>query len=122
MKAPLIKWAGGKRQLLEELNVRLPLRWNTYFEPFVGGGALLVTLGEIAGDTTASDADELLALDTALEELAQLNPRQAWMVEARFFGGLDAPETAALLGVSVATLLRDWRAARAWLSRKLRRV
>jgi DNA-directed RNA polymerase specialized sigma24 family protein len=44
------------------------------------------------------------------------------MVEARFFGGLDASETAALLDVSLATLLRDWRAARAWLSRKLRRA
>jgi DNA adenine methylase len=44
VKAPLIKWAGGKRQLLEELNMRLPPRWNTYFEPFIGGGALLVNL------------------------------------------------------------------------------
>jgi len=86
-----------------------------------GSGVLTVTLGDIAGDAT-SDADELLALDAALEELAQLNPRQALMVEARFFGGLDASETAALLDVSLATLLRDWRAARAWLSRKLRRV
>jgi len=86
-----------------------------------GGGVLVVTLGDIAGDT-ASDADDLLALDGALEELAQLNPRQALMVEARFFGGLDASETAALLDVSLATLLRDWRAARAWLSRKLRRA
>ena len=86
-----------------------------------GSCVLMVTLGDIAGDTK-SDADELLALDAALEELAQLNPRQALMVEARFFGGLDASETAALLDVSLATLLRDWRAARAWLSRKLRRV
>ena len=44
MKAPLVKWAGGKRQLLEQLNDRLPKKWNTYFEPFVGGGALLVNL------------------------------------------------------------------------------
>jgi len=86
-----------------------------------GGSVLVVTLGDIAGDT-ASDADDLIALDGALEELAQLNPRQALMVEARFFGGLDASETAALLDVSLATLLRDWRAARAWLSRKLRRA
>jgi RNA polymerase sigma factor (TIGR02999 family) len=84
-----------------------------------GAGVLLVTLGDIAG-YTASGADELLALNAALEELAQLNPRQALMVEARFFGGLDASETAALLDVSLATLLRDWRAARAWLSRRLR--
>ena len=44
MKTPLLKWAGGKRQLLAELSARLPCRWNTYFEPFVGGGALLVSL------------------------------------------------------------------------------
>ncbi|MFA4876488.1 MAG: DNA adenine methylase [Methanoregula sp.] len=44
MKVPLIKWAGGKRQLLDELNARLPPRWNTYYEPFIGGGALLVSL------------------------------------------------------------------------------
>lgn len=44
MKVPLVKWAGGKRQLLERLNERLPKKWGTYFEPFVGGGALLVNL------------------------------------------------------------------------------
>jgi len=86
-----------------------------------GAGALLVPLDDAAGDV-ASDAKELLALDTALGELAQLNPRQALMVEARFFGGLDVAETATLLNVSEATLLRDWRAARAWLSRELRRA
>lgn len=86
-----------------------------------GAGALVVTLGDIEGNTR-SDTEQLVALDDALEELAQLNPRQALMVEARFFGGLDASETAALLDVSPATLLRDWRAARAWLSRKLRRA
>ena len=43
--SPFIKWAGGKRQLLVELDRRLPTGWNTYFEPFVGGGALLVHLG-----------------------------------------------------------------------------
>ena len=44
MRVPLVKWAGGKRQLLEKLNERLPKKWGTYFEPFVGGGALLVYL------------------------------------------------------------------------------
>ncbi|HUH78749.1 MAG TPA: DNA adenine methylase [Methanoregula sp.] len=44
MKVPLVKWAGGKRQLLKRLNGRLPQSWGTYFEPFVGGGALLVDL------------------------------------------------------------------------------
>jgi RNA polymerase sigma factor (TIGR02999 family) len=62
---------------------------------------------------------ELLALDAALEELARIEPRQAMMVESRFFGGLDIAETAALLGVSEATILRDWRAAKAWLAQAL---
>ncbi len=65
---------------------------------------------------------ELLALDAALQELARIEPRQAMMVESRFFGGLDVSETAALLGVSEATILRDWRAAKAWLAQELRRA
>src|SRR5580698_4018804 len=83
-----------------------------------GSGALVVSLHDADG-SLASDAEELLALNTALEELGRLNPRQALMVEARFFGGFDIAETAALLEVSEATLLRDWRTARAWLSHEL---
>ena len=64
--------------------------------------------------------DDLLELDAALEELARLSPRQAQLVESRFFGGLDVAEAAQLLGVSEATALRDWRAAKAWLARELR--
>jgi RNA polymerase sigma factor (TIGR02999 family) len=62
----------------------------------------------------------VLALDAALTDLARLNPRQAAMVESRFFGGLDVAETAELLQVSEATILRDWRAAKAWLVHELR--
>ena len=62
----------------------------------------------------------LLALDAALVELARMNPRQALMVEMRFFGGLDVPEIAAALAVSEATVTRDWRAAKAWLAHTLR--
>ena len=69
---------------------------------------------------SSSGADDLLALDAALEQLAQVSPRQATMVESRFFGGLDVGETAELLGVSEATILRDWRAAKAWLAREMR--
>ncbi len=65
---------------------------------------------------------ELLALNTALDELARMNPRQAVMVESRFFGGLDIPETAELLKVSEATIQRDWRAAKAWLAHELRQA
>jgi RNA polymerase sigma factor (TIGR02999 family) len=64
--------------------------------------------------------EDLLALDSALEELARIEPRQATIVETRFFGGLEVAETAALLGVSEATVQRDWRAARAWLSQRVR--
>jgi RNA polymerase sigma factor (TIGR02999 family) len=84
-----------------------------------GGGGGLVTFDEALHATT-NDADELLALDEALDALARLHPRQAMMVESRFFGGLDVAETAELLQVSEATVLRDWRAARAWLARELR--
>ena len=86
-----------------------------------GFGAFVIALDDVAGDL-ANDANDLLALDAALEELARVSPRQALMVEARFFGGFDAAETAAMLDVSEATLLRDWRAARAWLSQELKRA
>jgi RNA polymerase sigma factor (TIGR02999 family) len=85
-----------------------------------GGGLTPVTFDE-ALDQPATGADDLLALDAALEELARIQPRQALMVESRFFGGLDISETAELLGVSEATILRDWRAAKAWLAHELRR-
>jgi RNA polymerase sigma factor (TIGR02999 family) len=84
-----------------------------------GGGLFQVTFDDGAEQTAAS-AGDLVALDDALKELAQINSRQAAMVEARFFGGLDVPETAELLGISEATVLRDWRAAKAWLSLELR--
>jgi RNA polymerase sigma factor (TIGR02999 family) len=84
-----------------------------------GGDAVLVTL-DGARDQAVECSGELLALDAALEDLASLEPRQALMVECRFFGGLDLTETADVLGVSEATVVRDWRAARAWLNRELR--
>ena len=83
-----------------------------------GGGVAVVTFDDaMSGVTTA---DDILGLDAALDALAQLEPRQALMVESRFFGGLDVAETARLLEVSEATVLRDWRAAQAWLARELR--
>lgn len=85
-----------------------------------GGGEVTVTFDESL-DTPASCGQDLLALDAALEELARLHPRQAMMVESRFFGGLDITETAALLEVSEETIFRDWRAAKAWLAHELRR-
>ncbi len=63
---------------------------------------------------------ELCALDIALTSLAELDPRRAQVVEMRFFGGLTVEETAEALGVSPPTVMRDWRLARAWLTRELR--
>jgi RNA polymerase sigma factor (TIGR02999 family) len=84
-------------------------------------GVTVVTFDESIQETMSCGQD-LLALDTALEELGRISPRQALMVESRFFGGLDITETAALLKVSEATILRDWRAAKAWLAHELRRA
>lgn len=60
-------------------------------------------------------SDELLALDEVLQEFAKDHPRQAELVELRFFGGLNLVEVAKVLGVSLSTADRDWRYARAWL-------
>lgn len=83
-----------------------------------GGGAPVATFveGEI-GRTTR--ADELIALDEALERLAERSARQAKVVELWFFAGLTQEEVAEALGVSVPTVRRDWQFARAWLSREL---
>jgi RNA polymerase sigma factor (TIGR02999 family) len=85
------------------------------------GETVFVTFDE-ALEQTASSGDDLLALEEALEELERLEPRQALLVESRFFGGLDVAETAVLLDVSEVTVHRDWRAAKAWLSHRLRRA
>jgi RNA polymerase sigma factor (TIGR02999 family) len=84
-----------------------------------GGGALLVTLDEVV--PAGGAAADVLALDAALREFERASPRQAAVIEHRFFGGLEMAEIAALLGVSEATVLRDWRAAKAWLAVALRR-
>jgi RNA polymerase sigma-70 factor, ECF subfamily len=81
-----------------------------------GGGADVTVSFEDSFHKAPSTGDDLLRLDRALDELSKMNPRQAVLVESRFFGGLDIPETATLLNVSEATVLRDWRAAKAWLA------
>ena len=83
------------------------------------GEAIFVTFDDdICG--VAACEDDLLALNSALDELARFEPRQAAIVESRFFGGLEINEISTLLGVSEATILRDWRAAKAWLGQKLK--
>lgn len=83
-----------------------------------GGGQALVPLHEELAWSNGT-AEEVVYLERALSELARRRPRQAQVVECRFFGGFDLAETAELLGVSPATVVRDWRLARAWLAREL---
>ena len=64
------------------------------------------------------DAD-IVALDDALTVLARFDPRKSQVVELRFFGGMSVEETARVLGVSVETVHRDWKLAKAWLIREL---
>jgi RNA polymerase sigma factor (TIGR02999 family) len=85
-----------------------------------GGGAEITVTFDPSVQEKPSGGEEVLALNRALDALAEMNPRQATMVESRFFGGLGIPETAELLSVSEATILRDWRAAKAWLAHELR--
>jgi RNA polymerase sigma factor (TIGR02999 family) len=86
-----------------------------------GGGAAVITLDD-GVPAPPGWSEDVVALDAALEELARVHPRQALMVEYRFFGGLDLAETAEALQVSESTIDRDWRAARAWLARELRQA
>ena len=86
-----------------------------------GGGARPLTLGDV-DDAAAPAADagaDVLALHEALERLAALDPEQARLVELRYFAGLSIEETAEALGVSPATVKREWAIARAWLRREL---
>ena len=83
-----------------------------------GGPAVRVALEEDVAAVQPREVD-LIVLDGALDELAALDPRQSKVVELRFFGGLDMAEIARLLGVSRATVDRDWRFARTWLYRRV---
>jgi RNA polymerase sigma factor (TIGR02999 family) len=89
-----------------------------------GGGAERAVASEIDVDhlpAHGSDrAAELCALDDALDALARMDPRRAQVIELRFFGGLSVDETASVLDVSPQTVMRDWKLARAWLTRELR--
>ncbi len=85
-----------------------------------GGDALQVSLSEAANVALERSAD-LVALDDALQTLEKLEPRQARVIELRFFAGLSNEETAEALKVSVGTVRRDWSLAEAWLFRELNR-
>ena len=83
-----------------------------------GAGARKVDLDAelLVGRDTLED---VIAIDEALERLAQIDPRQSRLVELRFFAGLDVEEAAEVMGISAATMKREWRSAKAWLQREL---
>jgi RNA polymerase sigma factor (TIGR02999 family) len=84
-----------------------------------GGGGTQVTLSEADHAVAASDDVDVLALDDALARLATMDPRKARLVELRYFAGLTIPEAAETLGISLATVGREWAVARMWLRREL---
>jgi RNA polymerase sigma-70 factor (ECF subfamily) len=79
---------------------------------------LMVTLEEDMATVEPRTAD-VLSMDESLTLLAEFAPRQAQLVELRFFGGLSSAEIAEVLGISLTTLKRDWNLAKAWLYRQL---
>lgn len=83
-----------------------------------GGGRVRITLNERLAVSPARDED-LLAVDDALKKLAEVDPRQATIVELRFFGGLSVEEVAEVLGASKRTVEAEWTMVRAWLRREL---
>jgi RNA polymerase sigma factor (TIGR02999 family) len=88
-----------------------------------GAGGVQVSLGDadraVAIDRRSDDALDVLALDEALARLAVLDPQKARLVELRYFAGFSIPEAAAALGISPATVGREWVVARMWLRREL---
>lgn len=85
-----------------------------------GGSAMLLPIRESLVFSPAQSRP-LIALDDALNALARFDPRKCRVIEMRFFGGLSVEETALALGVSPETVARDWKLARAWLARELKR-
>jgi len=85
-----------------------------------GGGRTNISLDEIQR-AVDQEAEEIVSLHEALEVLQTVDPRKSKVVEMRYFGGLSIEETAEALGVSIGTVNRDWRLARSWLIREMRR-
>src|SRR4051812_46433243 len=84
-----------------------------------GGGATLVSLDDVVPPAAPASPVDVLALDEALDALASFDARQCRVVELRFFAGLNMPETADALGISTATVEREWAMAKAWLHQRL---
>ena len=84
-------------------------------------GGYRLALEEIADLPIAGD-EELVALDDALNELTRIDDRQGKIVQMKFFGGLSAPDISQVLGISLATVEREWATARIWLRREMSRA
>jgi RNA polymerase sigma factor (TIGR02999 family) len=102
MRQILVQYARGRRAIKRDGGYRLALE-------------------EIADLPIAGD-EELVALDDALNELTQIDDRQGKIVQMKFFGGLSAPDIAQVLGISLATVEREWATARIWLRREMSRA
>ena len=87
-----------------------------------GGNEVVLSLDETIRLPEQDDNPELLALDEALSSLAELDPRQARIVELRYFTGLSVPEVAEVLDISPTTVKREWRTARMWLMKEIERL
>jgi len=108
---------GVSATLMRRILVRSAREQNTLVR---GEGALRVSLSE-ANEVAAQQpvSADVVALDSALDALEKLNPRQARTIELRFFGGLSLEDTAEVMGTSISTVRRDFRMARAWLYQQL---
>ena len=84
-----------------------------------GGGAARLNLDDVPDIASAKRDREIVAIDEALGALAELDPRKAKVIELRFFGGLSVEETAEALKISPQSVMRDWKLAKAWLTREL---
>jgi RNA polymerase sigma factor (TIGR02999 family) len=73
-------------------------------------------------DVSPGKGADLVALDDSLDALAEIDPRKSRIVELKFFAGLNTDEIAEVLGVSAPTVLRDWKLAKAWLQREMKRA
>lgn len=85
-----------------------------------GGDAIRVSLSD-AGLISSEKSDELLALEAALVRFERIDERKSRVVELRYFGGLSVEETAEVLKVSKTTVMRDWKLAKAWLAREIKK-
>ena len=86
-----------------------------------GSGAVHLNFDDALEIASDSKSREMVAIDDALNELADIDPRKAKVIELRFFGGLSVEETAEVLKISPQSVMRDWKMARAWLLAELAR-